>query len=322
MKIRNIQYKILACAATLVLVPLTMMGAQNIADSKASLSVIKAFSSGDTAFFSKALAPELSMQHASYLMPFSKSDLANFAKKQGELYGFLFDDKFVAKKLGKGYYSFATAFTKSYGISFAPSADDRFVLPSMTTVYQGQCYDILLNCTEDVKTCEISGLNISGCKNLDDVVLSTLANSEVELVQLTSKKYLAESRKWMSEGIRTIVITDNARKNKIFGPNAPFQVVFAGTEAGYGGVIYINTFTKENSSFYLMFRHLTTMNNKLMKFGPESPRHDAGTFIGGNNAKIGLVRSGEPARLTIEGRTNSGLPITESLLIQILQGKL
>ncbi|PKA06483.1 hypothetical protein [Leptospira harrisiae] len=306
-------------ALTLVIfTSLIAQDSKTIKETKEDLNFIKALKSKNTKFFENSFAPNAFSQYVVKSNKFSETDYKDFVNKKGILYDLFFNSNFVKENFNKNSVSFSEAFSNSFGISIHASSDDRYVLSSISTVYNGLCYDIILNCNDDANICEISGLNISGCKGLDDIILSKLPKEEIKLQQLTERKYLKESREWVSSGIQILEVFDEKRK-AIFGPNLSFNSVFTGVEDGYGGVAYLRVKTKNEANFFLFYRHLTSINSKLANGNSDL---EPGTFIGSNEKKIGIQSIDEPAKLTIDGRTSSGNPITTKLTIQILKGAL
>ncbi|TGL31305.1 hypothetical protein EHQ52_15310 [Leptospira koniambonensis] len=285
---------------------------------KAELNFIKALKLKDVKFFREAFSPSIFFQYVVKGKQFSEIDFKEFSAKKGILYELFFNTDYVKNNINANSVSFSDAFTNSFGISVHASSDDRYILSSITTIHNGFCYDVILNCGDDAKICEISGLNISGCSGLDNVLLSKLPSEEIKLQRLKGKKYLKESREWISSGLQLLEIFDEKRK-AIYGPNAVFDSIFAGTEDGYGGVAYLMVKTKKESDFLLFYRHLTSINEKIVNAKTSlSP----GTFIGSNEKKVGIQLTNEPPKITIDGRTISGNPITSTLTIQILKGNL
>ncbi|MGE8723286.1 hypothetical protein ACO2KH_18275 [Leptospira terpstrae] len=303
----------------LILVVFTSLNAQEpktIKQAKDELNFIKALKTKDTKYFENSFAPNTFFQYVIINNKFSENDYKDFVNKKGIIYDLFFNSSFVKENTNSNSVSFSEAFSNSFGIAIHASSDDRFILSSISTIYKGMCYDIIMNCSDDAKICEISGLNISGCKGLDNIVLSKLPKDEIKLQQLTERKYLKESREWVSSGLQLLEVFDEKRK-AIYGPNSTFNSVFTGIEDGYGGVAYLKVKSKNESDFFLFYRHLTSVNEKIMNGKNDL---DPGTFIGSNEKKIGIQLKEEPPKLTIDGRTISGNPITSKLTIQILKG--
>ncbi|PJZ24578.1 hypothetical protein CH352_13425 [Leptospira hartskeerlii] len=292
--------------------------AKTLNEAKAELNFIKALKSKDVKFFEDSFAPSVFFQYVVKGKQFSEADYKNFALKKGILYDLFFNSDYVKKNINSNSVSFADAFNGSFGIAIHANSDDRFILSSITTIHNGLCYDVILNCGDDAKICEISGLNISGCSGLDNILLSKLPSEEIKLQRLKRKKYLKESREWISSGLQLLEIFDEKRK-AIYGPNALFDSIFTGIEDGYGGVAYLLVKTKKESDFLLFYRHLTSINEKIMD---SKTSLNPGTFIGNNERKVGIQLTNEPPKITIDGRTISGNPITSALTIQLLKGNL
>lgn len=291
---------------------------KTIRQAKEELNFIRALKSKNTKYFENSFAPNIFFQYVVQSHKFSETDYKDFRNKKGILYDLFFNSNFVKENFNKNSVSFSEAFSNSFGISIHASPDDRFILSSISTVYKGLCYDIILNCNDDANICEISGLNISGCNGLDELILSKLPKEEIKLQELTERKYLKESREWVSSGIQILEVFDEKRK-AIYGPNSIFNAVFTGVEDGYGGVAYLKVKTTSESNYFLFYRHLTSINSKLTNGKADL---EPGTFIGSNEKHIGIQLKDEPPKLTIDGRTNSGNPITTKLTIQILKGAL
>lgn len=310
--------KIVMALILMVFTSLNSQEPKTIKQAKNELNFIKALKTKDTKYFENSFAPNAFFQYVIINKKFSENDYKDLLNKKGLIYDLFFNSSFVKEKFHSNSVSFSEAFLNSFGIAIHASSDDRFILSSISTVYKEMCYDIIMNCSDDGKICEISGLNISGCNGLDDIILSKLPKEEIKLQRLTERKYLKESRDWVSSGIQYLDVFDE-RRNAIYGPNLSFNSVFIGIDDSYGGVAYLNVITKNSSNFFLFYRHLTSINSKLSKGKGDL---EPGTFIGSNEKKIGIQLQDEAPKLTIDGRTNSGNPITSNLTIKILKGDL
>ena len=126
---------------------------------------------------------------------------------------------------------------------------------------------------------------------------------------------IERARDFMAQGVPTITLR-NPGKIAAYGPNRSSRAVFAGTENGYGGVVYLLT-----DAGIVQIRHLTGISAEIMNSLESHTSLPNGVFVGENAQKIGIHADSEPAKITIQGRTQYGGLMEGDFLLSVLRGK-